>query len=84
MTQRQKEEKIYEMNAYIADQFRSIQGQGNSLKNPEDRGKNALAMLKIKDFIDSVNRAYDTIDRIELEDVEEENNDDDCVKKYLG
>ena len=41
-------------------------------------------MLKIKDFIDSVNRAYDTIDRIELEEVEEEDNNDDCVKKYLG
>ena len=84
MTQRQKEEKIYEMNAYIADQFRQIQGQGNALKNPEDRGKNAITMLKIKDFIDSVNRAYDTIDRIELEEVEEEDNNDDCVKKYLG
>ena len=47
MTQRQKEEKIYEMNAYIADQFRSIQGQGNALE-PRGQGKERHYYVKDK------------------------------------
>lgn len=66
MTQREIENEIYDQKYHIADKFKDIQMQGNALKNPEDEGKNKQTLIKIKDAIDDILRAYAQITELEI------------------
>lgn len=65
MTRREIERTVEEYNYLIADKFKDLQLQANTLKYAEDRGKNAQTFLKIRDIIDEVNKAYEAIDDVE-------------------
>lgn len=78
MTRTEYEEKEYELKMYIADKFRDIQMQANSLKNVEDATKVKLTLVKISDFIQEIQRGYGSLESLYHEDItEEQDNDDD-------
>lgn len=74
MTQSQIDGKIYEMKVYIADKFRDIQMQSQTLKNVEDETKVLQALAKISDFSEEIKRGYYALTELENEEVTEEKN----------
>jgi hypothetical protein len=72
MTQRELDDKMYEMRSFIADKFRDIQMQSQSLKNVEDEVKVLQTLTKINDFTDEIRRGYGELDALYHEDVDEE------------
>lgn len=71
MTQRQIEEKIFEMQSYITDRFRDLQRQANTLKNPEDKTKNIQTLAKISDYSTDIQRSYEILEKLMCEEPEE-------------
>lgn len=79
MTAHELEAKTYELKSYIADKFRDIQMQANSLKNVEDEGKVLITLAKLTDFITEIRRGYSDIALLYQEEIEEEIEEtDDC------
>ena len=77
MTKHQLESKIYDTKSYIADKFRDIQGQANTLKNVEDETKVLQALAKISDFTADIQRGYGTLNALLLEEPEDDEDEDD-------
>lgn len=75
MTQKQLDNKIYELKSFVADKFKDIQMQSASLKNPEDQMKSNQTMTKITDDIADIRKAFGDIKVLESE-VPEEDEDD--------
>jgi len=79
MTLQELETKTYELKSYIADKFRDIQMQANSLKNVEDEDKVLITLAKLTDFITEIRRGYSNIALLYQEEIEEEIEEtDDC------
>lgn len=76
MTQREIDAKVYEMKSYIADKFRDIQMQAQTLKNVEDETKALNTLTKISDFTGEIRRAYGSLEDMSHEDIEEEPEED--------
>lgn len=70
MTRTEKEAMQYKLLVAIDDCIKSIQAQASSLKNPEDMGKNLVAIMKMQDYITDMKRTYSEIDRLNNEDEE--------------
>lgn len=76
MTQREIDDKVYELKMYIADKFRDIQMQSQALKNVEDETKTLQTCLKISDFVTEIQRAYGSLEELAHEEPEEEPEDE--------
>ncbi len=76
MTVQQIENEKFEVKMFIADKFRDIQMQSNSLKNVEDTSKVHQTLTKIVDFVEEVRRSYSRLETLDMEEPEEENNDE--------
>ena len=72
MTQRELEQKDYELRSFIADKIKDIQMQGNSMKNPEDKTRNLQTLTRIADCISDIKRTYVELERLDGEDPEED------------
>mgnify|MGYP006967218005 CR=1 FL=1 len=72
MTLREIEDKQFEVSMYIADKFRDIQMQANSLKSVEDEVKVKSTITKIVDFCEEVRRGYAELESLSMEDPVEE------------
>ncbi len=72
MTQKQLDNKIYELKSFAADKFKDIQMQAASLKNPEDQMKVNQTMTKITDDIADIRKAFGDIKTLESEVPEDE------------
>lgn len=77
MTIKEQEDQIFETQMYIADKFRDIQMQANSLKAVEDEDKVKITLTKIVDFCEEIRRGYNTLEELKFVDPVEENNDDE-------
>lgn len=76
MTVQQIEDEKFEVRMFIADKFRDIQMQSNSLKNVEDVSKVHQTLTKIVDFVEEVRRSYSRLETLDMEEPEEENDDE--------
>ena len=85
MSRRDYDDKEYELKSHIADKFKDIQMQANSLKNVEDETKVRQTFIKINDFIDEARRAYGDLEALAHEDVieEEDTTDDYCGMNFI-
>lgn len=72
MTQRDIELQIESKRYYIADKFKDIQMNANTLKYAENQASNYRAFVKITDAIDEVKKAYEEISELEVTSPEEE------------
>ncbi len=86
LSRREYDDKEYELKSYIADKFKDIQMQANSLKNVEDEVKVRQAFIKINDFIDEARRSYGDLEELSHEDVieEEDTSDEYCGMAFMG
>ena len=75
MTLKEIENAQFETRMFIADKFRDIQMQANSLKNVEDQSKALLTLTKITDFVEEIRRGYSNLDTLDREEPEEVPND---------
>jgi len=64
--QSELDEKIYEVKSFIADKFRDIQMQSQSLKYVESEVKVKQALIKIQDAIADIRRGYDELEKLAL------------------
>lgn len=76
MTQKEIDDKTYELRMYISDKFRDIQMQSQALKNVEDETKNLQTCVKISDFVAEIQKAYGSLEELAHEEPEEEPQDD--------
>ena len=67
MTERELETKIYDMKSFIADKFKDIQMQAQSLKNPDEDQMKILSILtKISDDISDIKRGYSDLEELNV------------------
>lgn len=86
MTIKELEDKKFETSMYIADKFRDIQMQANSLKAVEDEEKVKITITKIVDFCEEVRRGYSELESLNMEDpVDDTDEDEDNgFKSFFG
>ena len=71
------EDKKFELKNYIADKFRDLQLQSQSLKIVEDEVKNLQTLSKMVDFINEVRRSYGELSNLEYEEEHLEENENE-------
>lgn len=62
------DEKCYEYYEYIANKVVDLKQYVEHMKNPEDRESMSTDMLKIKDALEDISHAYDSIDEALMEE----------------
>lgn len=82
MTQREIDNKVFELRMYISDKFRDIQMQSQALKNVEDEVKNKQTLVKITDFVNEIQSAYGSLADLMHEEAEEPEEEDEFCKQY--
>ncbi len=82
MTRRELEMKDYELRSFIAEKFKDIQMQAQSLKNVEDRDKALRAFAAIDEFIGDAKRTYVELEYLQDETPEDEENEDILTFNY--
>jgi len=64
--QSELDEKIYEVKSFIADKFKDIQMQSQSLKYVESEVKVKQTLIKIQYAIADIHRGYDELEKLTL------------------
>lgn len=82
MTQKEIDTKIFEMRMYIADKFRDIQMQSQSLKNVEDEVRVKQTLVKISDFVNEIQSAYRELSDLQCEEADEPEEEDSFCQQF--
>lgn len=82
MTQKEIDTKVFELRMYIADKFRDIQMQSQSLKNVEDEVRVKQTLVKISDFVNEIQSAYRELSDLQHEEADEPEEEDSFCQQF--